>query len=140
MEINLVGIALMADDPAASAQWFVDHFGFTVNTDIGWYVNTRHEGHANLSLDFVQRDHASSPDVLRGKRVAGTLLAFLVDDVDAEERRLREAGLDFVLSIATEGWGQRRFQVTGPDGLVVEVLQMVPPDPDWLAAHGLTPD
>jgi hypothetical protein len=25
MEINLIGIALMADDPAASAQWFVDH-------------------------------------------------------------------------------------------------------------------
>jgi hypothetical protein len=65
-------------------------FGFTVNTDIGWYVNTQHEGHANLSLDFVQRDHASSPDVLRGERVAGTLSAFLVDDVDAEERRLRE--------------------------------------------------
>jgi catechol 2,3-dioxygenase-like lactoylglutathione lyase family enzyme len=81
VEINLVGIALMVDDPAASAQWFVDHFGFTVKTDIGWYVNTRHESHANLSLDFVQRDHASSPDVLRGKRVAGTLLAFLVDDV-----------------------------------------------------------
>ena len=53
MGINLVGIALTADDPSARAQWFVDHFGFTVNTDIGWYVNTRHDGYANLSLDFV---------------------------------------------------------------------------------------
>src|SRR5918996_2794989 len=139
MRINLVGIALMADDPTASAQSFVEHFGFTVNTDIGWYVNTQHEGHMNLSLDFVQRDHESSADVLKSKPVAGTLLAFLVDDVDAEERWLRQAGLDFVLPLTTEGWGQRRFQVMGPDRVVVEVLQMVPPDPDWLAEHRLAP-
>jgi catechol 2,3-dioxygenase-like lactoylglutathione lyase family enzyme len=137
MQINLVGIALMADDPRASAQWFADHFGFGVNVDIGWYVNTQHEGHPQLSLDFVQRDHESSPDVLRGRQVAGTLLAFMVDDVDAEEQRLRQAGLEIVLPLTTEGWGQRRFQVMGPDGLVVEVLQVVEADPGWLAAHGL---
>jgi uncharacterized glyoxalase superfamily protein PhnB len=140
MQINFVGLALMAEDPSASAQWFADHFGFTVETDIGWYVNTQHEGLQLLSLDFVQRDHESSPDVLRGREVAGTLLAFLVDDVDAEEQRLRQAGLDVVLPLTTEGWGQRRFQVQGPDGLVVEVLQRVPPDPEWLAAHGLSPE
>jgi uncharacterized glyoxalase superfamily protein PhnB len=137
MRIKLVGLALMSEDPAASAQWFVDHFGFTVNIDIGWYVNTQHEDQQNLSLDFVERNHESSPEVLRGKQVAGTLLAFLVDDVDAEERRLRQAGLEVVLPLVTEPWGQRRFQVKGPDGLVVEVLQMVEASPDWLAEHGL---
>lgn len=140
MQINLVGIALQADDPRASADWFVDHFGFTVNVDIGWYVNTQHERQPQLSLDFVQRDHESSPAVLRGKQVAGTLLAFLVDDVDAEEQRLRQSGLEVVLPLTTEPWGQRRVQVMGPDGLVVEVLQMVPADPDWLAAHGMSPE
>lgn len=137
---NLVGVAFMADDPRASARWFVDHLGFTVNIDIGWYVNTQHEGLTNVSVDFVQRDHESLSDALRAKQVSGTLLAFLVDDVDAEERRLREAGLDVVLPLNTEPWGQRRFQVNGPDGLVVEVLQMVPPDPQWLAEHGLAPE
>lgn len=139
MRIDLVGIAFITENPAASAQWFADHFGFTSNIDIGWYVNTQHEGHANLSLDFVQEDHESLPDVLRGKQVAGTLLAFLVEDVDAEERRLRQEGLDVVLPLVTEPWGQRRFQVAGPDGVVVEVLQMVPPSPDWMAEHGLAP-
>jgi catechol 2,3-dioxygenase-like lactoylglutathione lyase family enzyme len=136
MRINLAGIALMAEDPAASAQWFVDHFGFTVTTDIGWFVDAQHKDLASLSLSFVQRDHESSPDVLRGREVAGTMLAFLVDDVDAEERRLRDAGIEVVLPLVTEPWGQRRVQVMGPDGLVVEVLQPVAPDPDWLARHG----
>ncbi|MGH4025698.1 MAG: VOC family protein [Pseudonocardiaceae bacterium] len=112
MHVTLIGMALMSGDPAASARWFVEHFGFRIGIDIGWYVNTQLAGHDNLSLDFVHRDHPSSPDVLRGKQVAGTLLAFLVDDVDAEHLRLREAGLRIVLPLVTEPWGQRRFQVT----------------------------
>lgn len=136
MKINLVGVAIMSRNPAASARWFVDHFGFTIGVDIGWYINTQLEGHENISLDFVDRDHASSPEMLRGKQVAGTLLAFLVDDVDAEEKRLRAAGLEIVLPLVSEPWGQRRFQVMGPDGLVVEVLQAIEPSPQWLAEHG----
>jgi catechol 2,3-dioxygenase-like lactoylglutathione lyase family enzyme len=137
MQFNLIGLAVMSDEPTSSAQWFVDHFGFEIGVDIGWYVNTQHQGHKNFSLDFVRRDHESMPDVVRGKRVAGTLLAFLVDDVDGEEARLRREGLEIVLPLVTESWGQRRFQVTGPDGLVVEVLQAVDPSPEWLAEQGV---
>jgi catechol 2,3-dioxygenase-like lactoylglutathione lyase family enzyme len=137
MQLNLIGLAVMSNDPTASARWFVDHFGFEIGVDIGWYVNTQHQGHKSFSLDFVRRDHESMPDVVRGKRVAGTLLAFLVDDVDGEEARLRREGLEIVLPLVTEPWGQRRFQVTGPDGLVVEVLQAIDPSPEWLAEQGM---
>lgn len=138
MRVTLIGMAVMSGDPSAGARWFAEHFGFRIGVDIGWYVNTQLAGHDNLSLDFVHRDHPSSPDVLRGRQVAGTLLAFLVDDVDVEEQRLRAAGLEIVLPLVTEPWGQRRFQVAAPDGLIVEVLQAVEPDPQWLAEHGLT--
>jgi uncharacterized glyoxalase superfamily protein PhnB len=137
MDFTVAGMALAAENPAASAAWFTEHFGFRVGIDIGWYVNTQHPDHPNLSLDFVQRDHESWPSVARGKTVAGTLLAFLVADVDAEFDRLRAAGLDVVMPLVTEPWGQRRFQVAGPDGVLVEVLQTVAPDPQWLAANGL---
>lgn len=137
MRINLVGMAVMSADPARSAEWFVEHFGFKVGIDIGWYVNTQHPGHGNLSLDFVHREHESCGAALHGKQVAGTLLAFVVDDVDAEEQRLRTAGLDFTLPVVTEPWGQRRFQVRGPDGLIIELLQVVAPDEEWLAQNGL---
>ncbi len=29
------------------------------------------------------------------------------------------------------------MQVAGPDGLVVELIQPVEPDPEWMAAQGL---
>ncbi|MEV0457957.1 VOC family protein [Catellatospora methionotrophica] len=137
MQFSLIGMAVAAQDPALSAGWFAQHFGFKVGTDLGWYVNTQHADHPTVSLDFVQRDHESWPQATRGRNIAGTLLAFLVTDVDAEYARLSEAGLEVVMPLTTEGWGQRRFQVAGPDGLLVEVLQMVAPDPQWLADNGL---
>ncbi|MDT0303732.1 VOC family protein [Streptomonospora wellingtoniae] len=133
---NLVGFALSVQDPAGCAQWFAEHFGFGVNIDIGWYVNTASPDLPSVSLDFVQCDHESLPEGLRGRAVAGAMVAFLVEDVDAEARRLRGAGADFALETVTEPWGQRRFQVRAPEGVVVEVLQMVEADPQWLAAHG----
>jgi uncharacterized glyoxalase superfamily protein PhnB len=137
MQFTLMGMAVAAQNPAASAAWFATHFGFAVGIDLGWYVNTQHADHPNVSLDFVQRDHESWPEATRGKPVVGTLLAFLVTDVDAEFARLSAAGLEVVMPLVTELWGQRRFQVAGPDGLLVEVLQVVAPDPQWLADNGL---
>lgn len=137
MQVTMIGMAVAAADPGASAAWFRDHFGFQIGIDLGWYTSTQHPGLANVSLDFVQRDHESWPDATRGKNVVGTLLALLVSDVDAEHERLSTAGLEVVLPPVTEPWGQRRFQVAGPDGLLVEVLQTVAPDPQWLADNGM---
>lgn len=133
----MIGMALAAADPTRSAAWFADHFGFTVNIDLGWYVNTQQAAHPTVSIDFVQRDHASWPEATRGKAVLGTLLAFVVEDVDAEHARLTREGVEIVLPLVTEPWGQRRFQLAGPDGLLVEVLQVVTPDPAWLTENGL---
>ncbi|GAA2890017.1 hypothetical protein Acy02nite_32730 [Actinoplanes cyaneus] len=137
MDFALIGMAVAAEKPATAAAWFAEHFGFTINIDLGWYVNTQHAGHQNVTLDFVQRDHESWPEATRGRTIVGTMLAFLVADVDAEFERLSAAGLRVVMPLVTEKWGQRRFQVAGPDGLLVEVLQAVAPDPQWLADNGL---
>ncbi|MFD6953775.1 hypothetical protein A6A08_05230 [Nocardiopsis sp. TSRI0078] len=136
MDIELVGLAVLCDDPRASAEWFTEHFGFEVGVDLGWYLNTQHKDHPKLSVDFVLRDHPSTHEVLRRGR-AGSLIAFLVPDADAEEKRLREAGVEVVMPLVSEPWGQRRFQVSGPEGLHVEVLQLVDPDPRWMRDNGL---
>jgi hypothetical protein len=35
VRFGLIGVAIMSDNPTASAQWFVDHFGFEIGVDIG---------------------------------------------------------------------------------------------------------
>ncbi|GAA4900876.1 VOC family protein [Streptomonospora salina] len=134
---DMVGFALSVRDPSGSARWFAEYFGFAVNVDLGWYANTTSPDLAGVSLDFLARDSESWPEGVRGRGVSGAMVAFLVADVDAEDRRLRAAGAEFALDTVTEPWGQRRLQVRGPEGVVVEVLQVVAPDPEWSAANGL---
>ncbi|PRX97330.1 VOC family protein [Allonocardiopsis opalescens] len=139
MRIKLAGAVNITEDPRESASWLAEHFGFTVQVDLGWYVNTQHPDLPGLSVDFMAADHESLPASLRGadRSTRGLFLGLLVDDVDAEEKRLRAAGLDVIMPLVTEPWGQRRFQVAGPGGAVVEVLQLVEPSAEWMAANGL---
>ena len=53
----------------------------------------------------------------------GLLLVFVVDDIDTEEARLADAGLAFTTPIETEPWGERYFQVTDPNGVVIQLVQ-----------------
>ncbi len=47
-------------------------------------------------------------------------------------------GASVLKPLVTEPWGQRRVQVAGPEGLVIELVQPVEPDPEWLASQNLS--
>jgi uncharacterized glyoxalase superfamily protein PhnB len=136
MQVSHVGAAFAAADPSAAGKWLARHLGFEVLADLGWYVNTQHPDREGLFVDFVRDDDETW--VERPAGVQGALLALAVPDVDAQHDRLAAEGVAVVKALVTEPWGQRRFQVAGPDGLVVELLQLVEPDPEWMAAQGLS--
>jgi uncharacterized glyoxalase superfamily protein PhnB len=63
------------------------------------------------------------PASMAGHDADGLLLVFVVDDVDAEADRLASAGVAFTTPIETESWGERYFQLTDPNGVVIQVVQ-----------------
>lgn len=136
MQVTQVGAAYAVAEPSAAGTWFATHLGFEVLVDLGWYVSTRPAGHDGLRVDLVARDHDTWVAPVDGVR--GAMLALVVTDVDALADRLVAGGVDVLRPLVTEPWGQRRVQVAGPDGLVVELVQPVDPDPEWMAAQGLS--
>ncbi|WP_104105274.1 VOC family protein [Nocardioides sp. 616] len=135
MQVTRVGTAFAATDPSGAAGWLDEHLGFKVVVDLGWYASTQHPDHPQFSVDFVRQDHATW--VEPAPRTSGAMLALEVPDVDAQHERLVAAGAKVLKPLVTEPWGQRRMQVAGPAGLVVELVQAVAPDPEWLADQGL---
>jgi catechol 2,3-dioxygenase-like lactoylglutathione lyase family enzyme len=135
VQVVQIGTAFAVGDPTAAGAWFAGQLGFTVLVDLGWYVSTQHPDREELRVDFVRRDHESWPEPT--DRVRGAMMALVVADVEAEHARMVSAGAEVLRPLVTEPWGQRRFQVAGPDGLVVELVQPVAPDPEWMAARGL---
>jgi lactoylglutathione lyase len=52
-------------------------------------------------------------------------LAIIVDDVDAEARRLEHAGARIMSGPTDRPWGHRTLHVLDPDGFVVEFAQEI---------------
>ena len=59
----------------------------------------------------------------------GGEVVFLVEDVDAEAERLREAGATILRGPLDRAWGHRTLHLEDPDGFVVELAGEIPRQP-----------
>lgn len=116
-------VILYVDDLEAATAFLRDAIGLP-------HKLTRH-GYAEFAsgptkLGLLERSRASD---LLGREASsaglGGEVLFLVDDVDAEAARLREAGVEALSGPADRPWGHRTLHVTGPDGIVVELAQEI---------------
>lgn len=123
---------LATRDVAASRDFYTRHFGFETTFEADWYVSLRRPDAPQYELALLDHAHPTVPEGHRAALRGGLLLNFEVDDVDAEHRRLvTEAGLPEVLALRTEEFGQRHFIVAAPDGVLVDVITVVPPGEEY---------
>lgn len=125
MNITASAVSLTVDDVAASASFLGDHFGFTTEmADDGFVSLARSD--AGFNVVYLRTGLATFKPATRATvRADGILLVFVVDDVDAEYHRVRAEGVEVTTAIETEPWGERYFQVTDPNGVIVQLVQWV---------------
>ena len=129
MQITASALSLNVDDPEASAAFATDHLGFTREMAADGFVSLSRPD-AGFNLVFLRLGlETLKPESLRGRPADGLLVAFVVDDVDREYARLADEGVSFTTPIETEPWGERDFQVTDPNGVVIQLVQWVTPPP-----------
>lgn len=139
MKITASAISLNVDDVAASAAFVRDHFGFREEMSADGFVSLARPD-AGFNLIFLRTGLPSfKPERLRGHRADGLLIAFVVDDIETEYRRVQAAGVPITTPIETEPWGERYFQVTDPNGVVIQLVQWVDPPPAVEEAEPATP-
>lgn len=134
---NLSGFypVLATRDVAASRDFYTRHLGFEVTFEADWYVSLRRPDAPHYELALLDHAHPTVPEGHRAALRGGLLLNLEVDDVDAEHQRLvTEAGLSQVLPLRTEEFGQRHFIVAAPDGVLIDVITVVPPSQEY-AGH-----
>jgi catechol 2,3-dioxygenase-like lactoylglutathione lyase family enzyme len=119
---------IMTDRVAASSEFYMNHFGFVPVFEADWYVSLRknHPDHP-FELAILDAHHPTVPDLFR-KTVQGVILNFEVDNVDAEyERLIVKAKLPLHLDIRDEAFGQRHFITSDPNGVLIDVITVIPP-------------
>jgi predicted enzyme related to lactoylglutathione lyase len=125
MNITASAISLNVPDPDASAEFLVEHFGFQVQMSADGFISLSRPD-AGFNVVYLRTGlPVFKPARIAGSAGQGLLVAFVVDDVDAEYERVQREGVPIVTPIETEPWGERYFQSLDPNGIVVQLVQWV---------------
>ncbi|MGY2030615.1 VOC family protein [Nocardia gipuzkoensis] len=125
MNITASVISLNVPDPLASAKFLIDHLGFEEKMSADGFVSLDRSD-AGLNIVYLRTGLASfKPKSAAGSAGEGLLVAFVVDDIDAEYARLQGEGVPIVTPIETEEWGERYFQMSDPNGIIIQLVQWV---------------
>jgi catechol 2,3-dioxygenase-like lactoylglutathione lyase family enzyme len=123
MKITASALSLNVADEQASAQFARDHLGFVEEMANDGFVSLSRPD-AGFNLIFLRTGLPTfKPDHLRGHAADGLLVVFVVEDIDREYARLQAAGVPITTPIETEPWGERYFQMSDPNGVVIQLVQ-----------------
>jgi catechol 2,3-dioxygenase-like lactoylglutathione lyase family enzyme len=95
-------ISLNVKDVEASRNFFAQHIGFVEKMAADGFVSMARSD-VGFNVAFLRQGLSSlQPETLKHAHVDGVILAFVVDDVDAEEARLRAEGVSITTPLQTE--------------------------------------
>lgn len=123
---------LMSQNVGTTADFYRVELGFETTFASDWYVSLRRE---KFELAILAHDHATVPEKYQGLPT-GVLLNLEVDNVDEiYQRMLGHDHIEPVLTLRDEEFGQRHFIVEAPDGVLLDIIQPIPPSADFADAY-----
>lgn len=130
LNVTASTLSLTVADVDASREFFRTHLGYEVAMAADGFASLTHEGGA-ADIVLLRRGSEVLPPEQRDQQAAGLIFALTVTGIEAEERRLREAGAPITMPLREEPWGERLFQLTDPNGVIVQFVE-------WAAQEGPT--
>jgi uncharacterized glyoxalase superfamily protein PhnB len=126
MQITACAVSLTVDDVPASSAFLARHFGFSEQMAADGFASLGRED-AGMNVAHLRRGIEVLPEGFRDEHAAGVIIAFVVTDLAAEEKRLRDEGVAITMPLREEPWGERLFQVTDPNGVIIELVEWATP-------------
>lgn len=113
MVVRRVVANIAAMDVQAAQAFYGELLGMEIVMDHGWIVTFAGTGQSMPQLSIATEGGSGTPV---------PDLSIEVDNLDAVEEGMREAGIAFEYGPAVEPWGVRRFFVRDPFGRLVNIL------------------
>jgi len=113
MAVTRIVANLYAADPIGLATFYSKVFCLDIPLDMGWISFLTNASRQKIEL------HAAAQG---GSGTELPVISIGVDDLDAAERAVREAGTQIVYGPVQEEWGLRRFYFRDPEGNLINVV------------------
>lgn len=118
--MNRAFTSILCEDVAGTAQFYQDMLGMTRAGDFGWFIILTHANLPEFELGILDRTHETIPDGV-ALNPSGTILTFVVDDVEVVHRRATELRAEILQAPTDLPYGQRRLMLRDPAGTAVDV-------------------
>ena len=125
---------LQIDDIETAAQFYEQHLGFIRVFSSDWYIHLRASGDLPFEVAFIVPNHETIPPEGRGT-TRNMMLSLYVEDAGLEHDRLTSAGVTIVQPLRDELFGQRHFIAADSNGILIDIITAIEPDPEWLKAN-----
>lgn len=126
MKIAASTVSLTVADVAASQAFLTDHLGYTTQVDADGFASLTRSDAVDIVL--LARGTEVLPPEQRDQQASGLILAFTLEGgLDDEEKRLRDAGVEITMALREEPWGERLFQITDPNGVIIQFVEWTTP-------------
>lgn len=133
MRVKSTSLALTVTDPQVSSAFLQRHLGFRELVAADGFASLARDGAPGIAL--MRPDLPNLPADQQGRHATGVIVAFEVEDLDAELARLRAEGAPLAMDLHCDPWGERAFQVVDPNGVIYQLLDWNGPvDPAYADA------
>ena len=119
MQVSQCIVNINSEQPEAMLSFYRDVVGIPAHPDPN-RMSTLVAGETEIVFDSHSDVQGRSPQPER------ILVNFFVDDVRAEEQRMRAAGVTFIRSAGREEWGGVISTFVDPDGNYAQIIEFRP--------------
>ncbi|GGM26354.1 glyoxalase [Streptomyces fumigatiscleroticus] len=126
MQITASTVSLTVDDVAASQRFFTAHLGYVEQAAADGFASLSRDD-AAMDIVLLARGTEVLPASQRDQHASGLILAFTTTGIEHQEKRLRAEGVEITMPLREEPWGERLFQVTDPNGVIVQFVEWAAP-------------
>ena len=119
MKVNQLVLNVTSENPQRLIEFYRDVVGLAPNPEIG--EGAFDAGGTAFMVDGHSETKGSTREPQR------VLVSFFVDDLSAEEERLKGQGVKFIRSAGREEWGGVISTFVDPDGNYGQLIEFTPP-------------
>jgi catechol 2,3-dioxygenase-like lactoylglutathione lyase family enzyme len=119
-------------DMIKSREFYTKWLNFEVAFESSFFILLATTGEPSYRIGFLSEDHPSSPPSAPAlKTNAGVFMTLQVANAKSTFDSLVKAGLKITYPLTDEPWAQRRFGLTDPNGMYVDVVEQIEPQPGF---------
>jgi catechol 2,3-dioxygenase-like lactoylglutathione lyase family enzyme len=108
-------------------QWL----GYQIIFESTWFILLTSPGENPTLIAFMDEEHPSTPPSPKVFKGDGAFYTLDVRDASGLYNAMKKAGATFAYHLKDEPWGQRRFAITDPNGIWIDVVEQIAPQPGW---------